>query len=206
VIGRLRFRASPSRTTRDRNPYHSWTEGAPGGAEHRNDSEVRPFDPFAIPILGVLPGCGDNSGLARRYPVSGTVLYNGKPLERGNINFVPDGPEGRAAGGTIVDGRYSLTTQTPRRRPLLPGKYKVKVVATASDPSKVTLNLKRRGGKSLTEDQKKLIEAAYPQKIAAKAAATAKSLIPANYNSSETSGLSFEVKERSNTANFELKD
>jgi hypothetical protein len=160
---------------------------------------------IAISILALVAGCSDDSGLASRYRVTGTVTYNGKPLERGNISFVPDAPGGRAAGGTIADGQYSLTTQTPDDG-ALPGKYKVSVVATEADPSKVNLNPGKRGGAPLTEEQKQTIAAAYPQKVAAKAAAAAKRLIPAKYSSSETSGLSFEVKEQSNTANFELND
>ena len=67
----------------------------------------------AAAIVVINFGCGDSSGLPRRYAVSGTVTYNGKSLDRGNINFVPDGPEGRAAGGTIVNGQYSLTDSRP---------------------------------------------------------------------------------------------
>ena len=34
-------------------------------------------------------GCGDDTGLAQRYPVSGTVTYNGDPVEKGRIDFIP---------------------------------------------------------------------------------------------------------------------
>ncbi len=161
---------------------------------------------FVIPAVAIVFGCGDDSGLATRYPVSGMVTYNGKPLERGNISFAPDGPGGRAAGGTIVEGHYTLTTQEPDDG-ALPGKYKVSVVAKETDPSKVELKVKKRGEGTLSEAEKKSVAAMYPQKIAAKATAAAKSLIPAKYNSPTTSGLSHEVKEEASSAvNFELKD
>jgi hypothetical protein len=156
----------------------------------------------AIPTLAILVGCGDDSGLPKRYPVSGTVTYNGKLLEKGNINFAPDGPGGRAAGGSIVDGRYSLTTQDPDDG-AVPAKYKVSVVSKSTDTSKIDLKIKG----ATSEDAKKAIAAVFPQKVAAKAAAKAKNLIPAKYNSPETSGLTFEVKPQSNSGvDFDLKD
>ena len=100
---------------------------------------------LAIPALVAVLGCGDDSGLSRRYRVSGTVIYNGKPLERGNISFTPDGSGGRAAGGMIVNGSYSLTTHDPDDGCALPGKYKVSIQAKEADASKVTSGRLRRG-------------------------------------------------------------
>jgi hypothetical protein len=159
----------------------------------------------ALLALAVVLGCGDSSGLSRRYSVSGTVTYNGKAVEHGTIKFAPAGLEGRAAGGTISDGQYSLTTQDPDDG-ALPGKYKVSVVAKATDPSKVELKVKKPRDGAMSEADKKTVAAYYPQKIAAKAVAVAKNLVPAKYGSPETSGLTFEVKEQSNTANFPLTD
>jgi hypothetical protein len=160
----------------------------------------------ALPVVAAVLGCGDSSGLAKRYPVSGTVKYNGKPLERGTISFVPADGKGRAAGGTITDGRYSLTTQD-QDDGAIPGKYKVGVVAKEADPSKVDLKIKKGREGTATEAEKKAMAAVFPQKVAARAAAAAKNLIPAKYSSPETSGLAVEVKEQSNTGiNFELKD
>jgi hypothetical protein len=160
---------------------------------------------FAIPIVTAVLGCGDSSGLPTRYRVSGTVTYNGKPLERGTISFAPADGKGRAAGGTITDGRYSLTTQDPDDG-AIPGKYRVGILAKEADPSKVDLKIKKLRGGTTTEAEKKAMAAVYPQKVAARAAAAAKNLIPAKYSSPETSGLIAEVKEQSITADFELKD
>ena len=65
--------------------------------------------------------------------------------------------------------------------------------------------MKLRGG-TTTEAEKKAMAAVYPQKVAARAAAIAKNLVPPKYSSPETSELTFEVKEQSNTADFDLKD
>ena len=63
-------------------------------------------------------GCGDDSGLDKRYPVYGTVTYNGKAVEKGQISFIPTDPgKGRAANGIIENGNYTLTTATPVTAP-----------------------------------------------------------------------------------------
>lgn len=160
-----------------------------------------------IPLVVTFLGCGDGSGLPPRYPVSGTVTYNGKPLERGNVNFTPtDSANGRAASGAISDGQYSLMTHHPGDG-ALPGSYKVSIVAKETDPSKVAVKVKTGRKGELTEAQKQAIALQFQQLSIGKAAAAAKHLVPAHYSSPETSGLTFEVKATSsNTANFELKD
>jgi hypothetical protein len=130
------------------------------------------------------------------------VTYNGKPLEKGTINFTPADAKGRGAGGTITDGRYSLTTQDPNDG-ALPGKYRVTVLSKATDASTVDLKIK---GAPQTEAEKKAMATVFPQKVAAKAAAAAKNLIPAKYSLAETSKLEFEVKEQSNTFDIPLTD
>ena len=133
------------------------------------------------------------------------MTYQGKPLEGGNVNFTPTDPKGRAASGAITDGQYSLTTHDPGDG-ALPGSYKVSIVAKEIDPSKVEVKVKTATKGGLTDAQKQAIALQFQQFSIGKAAAAAKNLIPAHYSSPETSGLTFEVKETSNTANFELKD
>src|SRR5205814_10307515 len=45
---------------------------------------------LAGPALLVMASCGTEDGLGKRYPVSGTVTYNGQPLEKGEISFVTE--------------------------------------------------------------------------------------------------------------------
>ena len=98
--------------------------------------------------LLVASGCSDD-GLGKRYPVSGTVTYNGKPLEKGQINFLPTAPDGRSASGDIQAGEYSLTTQTPGDG-ALPGKYRVTIIATDVDLTGAIA--KQQGGIPSQED------------------------------------------------------
>lgn len=159
---------------------------------------LRPFarhSAFALAAAGLVTvfGCSDNSGLGKRYAVSGTVSYNGKPVEKGTITFKPatDSESARAASGDIKDGKYSLTTAEPGDG-ALPGSYKVTVVAKDMDTAELTAAAK--GGQHHHD-------AAF-----AKAVKTAKALVPAKYQIPDTSGLTAEVKESSNSIPFDLKD
>jgi hypothetical protein len=136
-------------------------------------------------------GCGSDDGLGKRYPVSGTVTYNGKPLPKGSITFVPnDTKTSRAANGNIVEGAYTLTTQSPDDG-ALPGQYKVTVTAVEVDLSKASATAKKSGMMINQAD-------------IAKAKRT--SLLPSKYMVPETSGLTATVKEETNRIDFTLSD
>ena len=59
---------------------------------------------LASATVVLVSGCGDG-----RVRVSGTVLYEGKPLELGIISFEPADGVGPTTGGPITDGEYDLT-------------------------------------------------------------------------------------------------
>jgi len=144
----------------------------------------------ALGLVAVL-GCRDDTGLARRYPVSGKVTYNGQPVEKGRIDFQPTEASGRAASGDLVDGNYSLTTATSGDG-ALPGSYKVTVTSVEVD----TTELKEiaKGGQF------------HHDKTFGKAVANAKKLVPSKYQLADTSGLTATVEAKSNKFNFDLKD
>jgi hypothetical protein len=137
-------------------------------------------------------GCGDDSGLAKRYPVSGTVTYNGAPVPKGNINFVSATPTGRAATGEIENGKITLTTATSGDG-ALPGSYKVTIISQDMDTSKLQAESKggqfRHGSDEMIKAQK-----------------AAKNLVPPKYKLADTTDLTAEVKAEANTFKFELKD
>ena len=60
---------------------------------------------FPLLAVGFTVGCGSATNLA---PVTGTVTYQGKPLEQGAINFYPK--QGRPTRGTIKDGKIVEVT------------------------------------------------------------------------------------------------
>jgi hypothetical protein len=156
---------------------------------------------FSCALLATtLLGCGSDDGLGKRYAVYGTVNYNGKPVEKGEIAFMPENPADRAASGIIEDGSYTLTTQS-NGDGALPGKYKVTVTAKEVDVAKAEALFKTQAKKG-----KDLTTSLIPKDFMTKAAKTAKSSIPTRYSTPETSKLTAEVKEQSNTIPFELTD
>ena len=64
-----------------------------------------------IVLIGVVVGTvGCNANTAS---VSGTVTYDGRPVDHGSIAFLPADGAGPTAGGEIVDGRYNVNNVTP---------------------------------------------------------------------------------------------
>jgi hypothetical protein len=159
-------------------------------------SSLRTRAPGAVTVLWaavlLLAGCGDSTGLAKRYPVSGQVSYKGAPLAKGNINFIPTetAAVSRVATGPIDNGYYSLTTATVNDG-AFPGTYTVTITSTEADLTEVKANMK--GGSGHQDD-------------VVRSTRGAKSLIPEKYGFPDQSGLTAEVKSGSNSFNFALKD
>lgn len=161
---------------------------------------IRPILSAAIAtVIVIAPGCGDDGGLSTRYPVSGKVTYKGEPVKKAVINFVPNDPEGRPAGGTVEDGQYELTTLNPKDG-ALPGKYKVTI-----DDRFLDANAMRSEADSVAK-KKGVTYTAIPQELQAKALKNVKSALPGKYQIASTSDLEVEVKPQSNTLDLELKD
>ena len=74
-------------------------------------------------VVALVAGCGDNRG---RVPVTGTVLFDGKPLASGIIRF--GGDQGVAGAGQIVNGSFSLS-ETGSQTGVLPGTYEVMIAS-----------------------------------------------------------------------------
>ena len=83
-----------------------------------------------------------------------------------------------------------------------PGNYKVVVESIDVDMNSVVEHAKKLAEKNKIPYNESMID----QQALAKARAKAKSNIPAKYAKPTTSGLTAEVKEQSNTLNFELID
>ena len=159
-----------------------------------NRREISHRAPVLLAIgLGLLPvaaiGCGEDDGIGQRYPVSGTVTYQGQPVPRATITFTPvDAGGGRpATDDTDQSGYFQLSTASPRDG-ALPGKYLVTVSAVEIDLSKTK---GAPGGM-------------YRSDIILKA--PKKRLVPAKYSSTKTSPLTAEVKPQSNTVDLALED
>ncbi|WP_437222419.1 hypothetical protein SH661x_002769 [Planctomicrobium sp. SH661] len=70
------------------------------------------YETLMAVLFLVIPGCGRvTDPLPNLVSVSGTVSYDGKPLEQGDVKFVPKDPiNGDAAIGTIRNGAFHMVT------------------------------------------------------------------------------------------------
>jgi len=75
---------------------------------------------LTIGVLMLLAGCGSG-----RFPVTGEVTFDGKPVEEGTISFEPADGKGPTTGGKIVGGKYEFKGNAAP----LPGKKTVRIFA-----------------------------------------------------------------------------
>lgn len=66
-------------------------------------------------LVGII-GCGDGPDSC---VLSGSVIYNGQPVETGAITFFPEDGKGPTAGANIVAGKYRVENLTPGRKKAL---------------------------------------------------------------------------------------
>jgi hypothetical protein len=90
-----------------------------------------------LPLLTSLILCAPGCSGQRLAPVAGRVTYEGQPVPKGYIWFVPDVDKGAehteySQSPIAPDGTYELTTLGKPGVP--PGWYKVVVYATKNDP------------------------------------------------------------------------
>jgi hypothetical protein len=82
---------------------------------------------LVVAVLLSLAGCGDTSN---RLPLAGTVTWQGRPLVKGSILFVPTADhKGPKVGAPIVNGDYEIN----KDRGATPGTYRVEVRADAGE-------------------------------------------------------------------------
>jgi len=86
----------------------------------------------ALASVWLLTGCGKDSGTR----LTGTVIFDGKPLESGSILFQQK-TSGRAEAGGIVNGKFSIAA----RSPLPSGSYSVVI----SSPGPLPPGVHKRG-------------------------------------------------------------
>jgi hypothetical protein len=132
---------------------------------------------LAVALVGLVPlACGPTG--PEMATISGKVTYNGKPVPKGTITFIPVAQGGRNAVGVIAsDGSYALQTEKPGDGALL-GDYNVTI--SAHDEA------------VLDYIPSKPVEP--------------KLLAPAKYENPKTTDLKATVKRGASPVNFDLKD
>jgi len=95
---------------------------------------------IAFAIILTACGCGPGRDPHGRQAISGSVTFQGKPLDPGTIQFIPADPAKESGGGSLIrEGRY----QIPREQGLAPGTYRV--VITSPEPNNTDLPISPPG-------------------------------------------------------------
>jgi hypothetical protein len=145
--------------------------------------------PLTVALGMALAGCGESSEPDRpeTYPVTGTVTFNGAPIEGASVTFVPLAEDGKSAAGfTNATGQYTLTTFTAGDGAVA-GKYRVKI-AKLSQPAAPAAAAAAPPASPGVE-----VEAGYEPGAEDAAAPPPTSLLPAKYGDPNSSGLMVEV-------------
>lgn len=157
-----------------------------------NSMMVRNF--LAVGLLSATAwtlGCGQGSSVDHptTYPVTGTVTYEGAPVEGATVTFRPTTGNQAAFGNTDASGKYSLTTFVSGDG-ALPGDYKVKI-------AKYEVQESTSSGEG--DDY------VPPEELPEGASTGPKNLLPEKYNNDATSGLTATVTEGDNMVDFKLE-
>lgn len=79
-------------------------------------------------------GCGSDG--PDRFPLSGSVTFQGAPVAQGSIRFVPENKDQQQEGAVIKDGKYSAMLTAGKKQ----------VVIEAFKPREVDPNVPKRPG------------------------------------------------------------
>jgi hypothetical protein len=177
----------------------------------------------ALAAVCALAGCGPGNGLTMGR-VSGTVTFNGKPVELGEVLFVPDSSKGNSGvpsmGPIGKDGRYIMSTQDAGDG-VIAGYHKVAIRALDPNPlaqvEAPELDPDVATGPELMKDKlsRRQAQAQTVQKSRGKKDAPEtvnfrgklyRFLAPKSLANPETSKIRVQISRGSNTVNFAIKD
>ena len=151
--------------------------------------------------VGTTAGCSRQPSRPKTYPVHGTVIFNGKPVEGATVTFVPkDGssaqPAPQAASAvTDAKGNYALGTFGSGDGAMV-GEYLVKVAKyspTQQPPQRADTPDSEM--EAFLQFKKGVIQKTGP-----------KNELPARYENEKTSGLFYTVQAGDNTFDIKLSN
>lgn len=155
---------------------------------------------FLTALLGIAVTIGCGSSRSSTYPVTGTVTYNGEPVEGASVALSATEPETRGAVGiTDADGRYELTT-FEKGDGAMPGEFKVRVFKYDREPEEPE-ELEAGEDPYKIEDMPDDYE---PEEYAE--SPPPQHLLPKKYSNPSLTPLSFTVEEGENTFDIDLED
>lgn len=153
------------------------------------------FAAISLAGLGCLSGCGNGVKTPPTSAVTGTVRFQGKPLEGAEISFMTTGASRAASGITNEKGEFTLST-FGQKDGAIPGEHRVTVRLSQlpdfqkkSYPDSKAFETARREAESEGQSVKSV------------------SLIPERYSIADKSGLNAHVEAgKKNAFVFELTD
>ena len=140
-------------------------------------------------------GCGEGSKLL---PASGTVTYNGKPLEGALVTFLGEGNQ-LGSGTTDAAGKYTISTLG--KSGATPGKNQVAVTKQTSATGAPQASAGPATPPTAEEIQK--MSASMKSSMSA---STSKDLLPKKYADPAQSGFTADVQPGNSTFDFTLTD
>jgi len=156
----------------------------------------------AVLVLGtsVLAGCGGGADRPAMVPVSGTVNYNGSPVEGATVTFASETSPRSSTGETDSSGKFRLTTfDTNDGAPA--GEY---IVTITKFEAEATMDTSAGGS---PEKMKEMMDKQRSMMSGAAAVPVPKAKLPTKYADGKTSGEKRKVVAGdANDFNFTLTD
>lgn len=149
-------------------------------------------------ICGMTLGCGDGASRPATIAVSGSVMYQGKPVEGAEVVFWGKNAPKDAAGVTDKDGKFTLSMFEPNDG-CLPGENVVVITKKDSSAAAPAVTPEQ-----MLSDPAALAKAAAQQSTSKDAGP--KALIPEKYASKTSTPLKAEVSATNNSFPFTLTD
>ena len=144
----------------------------------------------------LLAGCGDGRpDLPQVYEVTGAVRYQGEPVNKAIVTFIPEDPSGKSGRAiTKDDGSFTARTffsASADEEGLIPGRYKVTIFKDESDPDAPSAVTNASG---TTNEAGETVFTGEVGKIQQNAQSMiAQSALPATYNDPQSTPLQIEV-------------
>lgn len=152
---------------------------------------------LCIFMAAVSTGCGSSG--PKLYPASGTVTYEGKPVDGATVMFTPQG--GRPSIGT-TDAAGKFTISTNGKPGAAPGAYTVSIIKSQIADSAVASS--QAEVKPSEEEMMKRQKDMAAMMQGAQKAAKPKPLLPEKYSLPQSSSLSATVTEDASKNVFEF--
>ena len=144
---------------------------------------------LSIVLVGFLVGCGGEPPLPS---ASGTVTYEGKPVEGATVTFSNESAAVVATGKTDADGKFTLHTYL-KGPGAMPGSYQVTVRKTNHDEAALRTTNAPAPAEPQGGDIGEMMAAAMESPVEPPEAT--RELLPEKYKEFKYSGLTFEVTE-----------